>query len=130
MSNQTEGFYSARADYSNAVFGTLRVVGTIQSPTGFKFLLHCDPTLGGCNCRGQVVTQVQLSKTKVGTLKCANSGHASSLPGVNRPVDRPSAARCEVRMSDDTRYRSRSARAQLEDRQRAEEIAAIEKGGQ
>ena len=33
---QTDGMYAVNGDYSNAVFGTLRVVGTIQSPTGFN----------------------------------------------------------------------------------------------
>jgi hypothetical protein len=96
MSNEHKPFYAANSDYSNEIFSdTLRVVGTIQSVTGFKYKLYCDPSIGGCGCTGQVVTAKQLAQTEVGTLKCANAGHGRT------EVNRPTAASVQIRQKQD-----------------------------
>jgi len=105
-------FYAVNADYSNAVFGTLRVVGVIQSPTGFRYKLYCDPTLGGCGCQGQVVSLQTLGSTEVGTLRCANSGHGRIAE--NRSTDAHVEVRRKVEIVSSPRERAEAAARQAE----------------
>jgi hypothetical protein len=103
--------------------GFVTIINRRESRVGYKWVGQCFKP--GCMCTGFTFTHEYL--VKGGEIKCGSSGHDAA--GQPR-TDRPTAARTEVRLSDDARYRMRSARAQLEDQQRAKEIAELEGGAQ
>jgi hypothetical protein len=86
----------------------------------FVWVLECRKP--GCMCTGGTLTHEYL--VNGGDVKCASSGHDSAgSPSINRPTE----ARCDVRRRTDIYS---SARTQMEARQQAADIAAIERGEQ
>jgi hypothetical protein len=114
-------FYAANSDYSNATFGTLKVVGKIQTQFGYRYQLVCEQ----CGCQGQTVSQQQLAKTEQGTLKCANSGCSTATT--------TSVPRSESRGHVEQRLKEgviMSPRQRMEAAARQAEIDGLEQEGQ
>ena len=117
---EQKSFYSMNVDYSNVVLsGKLRVVGKIESTAGFKYKIYCDPSLGGCGCTGQTVTARVLAQTEIDTLRCANAGCGRTAE------NQTTRAHVEVRQKVEI---VSSPRQRLQDRQRQEELDALEGG--
>ena len=112
---ERQPFYSMNADYSHATFGTLKVVGKVESRRGYKYLLTCEK----CGCQGQTVTQQQLAATEQGTLRCANAACGRTAE------NQTTRAHVEVRQKVEI---VSSPRQRFQDRQRQEELDALEGG--
>lgn len=125
MENNTRVGRGVNTDFTNlkSEDGFVTITGKREGRAGYIWVATC--LKPGCMCVGTTFKHDYLVAGH--PVKCGSSGHDSAGSPV---VNRPTAAHCEVRMTDDARYQSRSARAQMENRQRAEEIAALEGGNQ